>query len=79
AGGVASYTSAIVPAGVQALGSSTLGGPYLAVTGAVVDSQAKTVTVPGAASLQFFRLSSDGPVVITGVEWAGGNLVIRYQ
>ncbi|MBN8247019.1 MAG: hypothetical protein J0L84_06200, partial [Verrucomicrobia bacterium] len=41
AGGVASYTSAIVPAGVQALGSSTLGGPYLAVTGAVVDSQAK--------------------------------------
>jgi len=78
-GGVASYTIAVVPIGVQALGSAALGGPYLPVVGAVVDAQAKTVTVPGTAALQFFRLSSEGPVAITGAEWIGGNLVIRYQ
>jgi len=78
-GGVPSYTSALVSAGVQAWSADTLGGPYTPVAGAVVDPQAKTVTVPGSADRQFFRLSSDAAVSLSGVEWRAGSLVIHYQ
>lgn len=79
AGSAAAYTSAVPPVGVQALGAAVLGSPFVPVAGAVVDGVARTVTVPASGSAQFFRLSSEGSVAITGVEMVGGNLVIRYQ
>ena len=47
--------------------------------GAVVDTQARTVTVPAGGSVQFLRLSSASPITVTSVSLSGGSLVIRYQ
>ncbi len=79
AGGIKAYTSAVAGASIEPIGSVTLNGSYTAVAGAVVDAQAKTVTVPAGGSVQFLRLSSTSPVTITGLSVSGGNLVIRYQ
>ena len=77
--GIKAYTSAVAAASVEALSSPSLNGAFVAVQGAVVDAQNKTVTVPAGASSQFLRLSSGSPITITGVSVSGGNLVIRYQ
>ncbi len=79
AGGIRAYTSAVAAASIEAVGSATLDGSYTPVAGAVVDTQARTVTVPAIGSVQFLRLSSASPVTVTGVSLTGGNLVIRYQ
>ena len=79
AGGIKAYTSAVAAASVEAVGSATLNGSYTAIAGAVVDTQARTVTVPASGSVQFLRLSSASPVTVTGVSLSGGSLVIRYQ
>ncbi|MBM3901651.1 MAG: hypothetical protein FJ379_06120 [Verrucomicrobia bacterium] len=79
AGGIKAYTSARAAASVETVGSATLDGTYMAVAGAVVDTQARTVTVPAGGSVQFLRLSSTSPITVTGVSLSGGSLVIRYQ
>lgn len=79
AGGIAAYTSAAVVPTIQVLGASSLDSPFAPVTGAVVDLQQKTVTVPATAEAQYFRLSSETAPVVSGATLSDGNLVIRYE
>lgn len=67
---------AVAPA-IELVASTTLGGAYTTVTGATIDTTAKTITVakPTAAS-SFYRVKGSSSISITA---SGANLVIKYQ
>lgn len=67
---------AVAPA-IELVSSTTLGGAYTTVTGATIDTTAKTITVakPTAAS-SFYRVKGSSSISITA---SGANLVIKYQ
>ncbi|MFM7101378.1 MAG: hypothetical protein ACKO3N_09420, partial [Verrucomicrobiota bacterium] len=67
---------ATVAPAVQLLSSSTLGGAYSAVAGAVVDAAAKTITVPSPAGTTFYRVSGTSGNVSISV--SGANVTIKY-
>jgi hypothetical protein len=76
AGVVKAYLPILPP---SVLSSATVGGPYTAPAGAVVDTATKTVTVPVSGSMQFYRLSSSSALTIQSITIVGGNVVITYQ
>jgi hypothetical protein len=59
--------------------ASDVAGPYAEAPAAVVDTNAKTVTLPQPASTQFYRLQACAPSRITGITISGTMLVISYQ
>ncbi|MBI2924578.1 MAG: hypothetical protein HYY24_02610 [Verrucomicrobia bacterium] len=54
-------------------------GPFTDEGTAVVDSNARIVTVARPAQTQFYRVRSCGPVKILSVRVEGGNLVLPYE
>ena len=62
----------------QLVSASNVLGPYLD-TPAVVDTNAKTVTLPEPASTHFYRLLACEPSQITGISRSAGMLIINYQ
>lgn len=80
-GAPAAYVSAITASTVSVVAATTLDGSYAPVTGATVDTTAKTIVVPTpSASTQFYRVSnSGGDVTIQGISLVGETVVIRYQ
>ena len=79
-GGIRAYTSAQPPVvAVQLVGSASLDGAYAAVTGAVVDAAAKTITVARPSDTRFFRVSGAAPLTVTGIRLDGENVVIGYR
>lgn len=76
AGAVKAYVPGIPTA---VLSSATVGGPYSARADAVINTAAKTVTVPISGSMQFYRMSSSSAVTIQSITVVGGNAVIKYQ
>jgi hypothetical protein len=59
--------------------SATLGGTYALDGTAVVDRNAKTVTVPITGGAMFYKLNGPSAVTITSVKVAGSNIVLTYQ
>ncbi|MHB8521617.1 MAG: hypothetical protein ACYDH9_12780 [Limisphaerales bacterium] len=53
-------------------------GPYGDNSNAVIDSQAKTITLATPADTQFYRLRACVPLSITGIQLNQGNLVLTY-
>jgi hypothetical protein len=54
-------------------------GTYAGETGASVDTQARTVTIPLPSGTRFYRLRGCAAVRITAIETSGGDLVFRYE
>lgn len=69
------YTS--TGAQVLPLSSATVNGPYTVEHTAVVDQNAKTVTVPLSGAAKFFRLSSPSATTLSA-QVVGSNLVLSY-
>ena len=78
-GGVRAFTTATAPVQVELRGSATLDGSYAAVSGAQVDTDAKTITVPVPTESRFYRVAASGTPTITGIRVVGSNLVISYR
>jgi hypothetical protein len=53
-------------------------GPYADDAGAVIDPQARTITLPTPAGVQFYRLRACVPLTFMGVRIASTNLVLTY-
>ncbi len=80
-GAPAAYSSVVSAPEITLLASTTLGGTYLPVNSAVVDSAAKTINVaiPAVGSIYYRVSSSAGPVTLQQITVAGADLVIRYE
>jgi len=61
------------------LSASSLHGPYVDTPGAVVDPNAKSVTVPAPPDSRFYRLKACDLLRITGISVAGPSLVLNYE
>lgn len=57
--------------------SATVDGAFTADTTAVVDANAKTITIPLGAGKRFYRVS--GNVTLSNTRLSGANLVFNYQ
>jgi hypothetical protein len=79
AGGIRAYTTAVAAPSIQLTGSATLNGTYGAVSGATVDTTAKTVTAPLSGNLQFYKLVSGTALTLTSIRIEGANVVISYR
>jgi hypothetical protein len=62
---------------VLPLSSATVNGPYAVAHNAVVDQNAKTLTVPLSGTAKFFRLSSPSAATLSA-HVVGSNLVLNY-
>jgi hypothetical protein len=62
---------------VLPLSSATVNGPFTVAHNAVVDQNAKTVTVPLSGAAKFFRLSSPSAATLSA-RVVGSNLVLTY-
>lgn len=60
-------------------GAEVVSGPYAAASNAVVDTNAKRITVPLTEGNRFFRISGATAVTIQGIQVQGGSVVISYQ
>jgi len=80
AGSVKAWTAfdAVVEA-IVAESSTNVTGPYAADPAAVVNTSAKTVTVPAGAGNRFFRLRSGTPVTLLSPRIQGGSLVFGWR
>jgi len=54
-------------------------GPYTDAPGQSVDPAAKTITVPGSGSVEFYRIRSGTAIIITRISVSGGNVVITHN
>ena len=68
----------LVPAAVTLRSSAIVNGTYAAEPTAVVDVNARTVTIPAAGAARFYRLEAAVPVKITGLSVTGGTVTIKY-
>ncbi|MBI2924181.1 MAG: hypothetical protein HYY24_00570 [Verrucomicrobia bacterium] len=68
---------ASAPALIELVGSATVSGTYSSVSGATVDSGAKTITVARPAAATFYRVKGVSSRI--SINLSGGNLVIKYQ
>lgn len=60
--------------------AAVITGPFALEAGAIVDAQAKTITIPvGNTSARFFRIDSDTQRKLTTIKLAGNQLTIGYQ
>jgi len=70
-------TGNVAPATVELVASATVNGTYATVSGATIDTAAKSITVPATGSARFVRVK--GSAKITSSAVTGGNLVIKYE
>ena len=71
-------TPTIVPS-VQLYSSTTANGTYTNDLTGVIDTTAKTVTVPKNGKTSFYRLKSSSALKITSITPSGNNIVLKYQ
>ena len=53
-------------------------GPYLDVTNATLDIEARTIAIPLPSSARFYRLSAVSQLSITGLSVSGEQLLLSY-
>ena len=73
---------AFVPAAPPApklFSSATINGTYAEETGAVVDTTAKTITLPVNGATRFYRVGFTSQLTITKLTVSGGNVEVKYQ
>jgi hypothetical protein len=78
AGAIQAYLDVTAPA-VVLQSTAVLGTPFADETSAVVDSGAKTVTVPAAGDVRFYRISGASAVTFRSIQLQGANVVLTYE
>jgi hypothetical protein len=66
------------PTQVELWSSARVEGPYAREAGPSVDLADRSLSIPRWGQARFFRLRGDAPVRMTGLEWRGEDVVIRY-
>ena len=81
-GGLALNYMVFVPAAPalpKLYSSATVNSGYAEETSAVVDTNAKTITVARSSGARFYRIAYASQLTITSLTFAGGNVVLKYQ
>jgi hypothetical protein len=68
----------LVPAQVTVQSSPVVTGPYADDPTATVNAAMRTITIPKAGPIRFYRLAAIAPVNIAGASLAGGTVTITY-
>ncbi|MEK7686294.1 MAG: hypothetical protein AAB466_12820 [Verrucomicrobiota bacterium] len=80
ASAIKAFRNAIAPAAIKVESSAALKGTFAEDTAAVVDTTARTITIPlKADAARFYRLNSDERTRITSSKIVGGNVVLEYE
>jgi len=77
--GLAMNYVALVPAAPQLLSAAAVNDVFTLETCVLVDAEAKKITVPQRDSTRFYRILWTQPVRITGIAFAGENVILNYQ
>jgi hypothetical protein len=64
---------------LQLLSAATVNGPFTEESGATVNAETKTITVPRSGDARYYVISSQPQARITNVETSGANLVLQYE
>lgn len=64
---------------LQLLSSPTVNGPYTEESGATLNAETKTITVPRSGDSRYYVISSQPQTRITSVATSGANLVLQYE
>jgi len=78
AGVIKAYDPNAVPP-VILQSSTTVGGTYTTDPSAIIDTNAKTVTVTASESTRFYRLGSTSALTITTITKNGTTILLKYQ
>ncbi len=69
----------LVPAAPQLYSSATVNGTYTPELSVLVNTGAKTITVPQSGTMRFYRVGWTSALTISGVTLSGPNVVLTYQ
>lgn len=64
---------------IRVVSSETIDGAYTTPAGAVIDTSARTVTVPKSGAARFYRIQTLNPVTITRIRIEGNNVLLDYR
>ena len=67
------------PGGPVVQSAAAVTGPYADAANAIVDPNAKTITLPRSQRSAFYRLSAGSQLRVTGIRITDVNVVISYQ
>lgn len=67
------------PAAPKLYSSLNVNTGYAEETGAVVDTNAKTITVARSSGARFYRIAYTSQLTITSLSFSGNNVVLKYQ
>jgi hypothetical protein len=74
---VKAYMSINAPA-IELRSSTVVTGPYRPDATAIIDDNAKTITIPLAAGNHFYQIAATGALRITSTQISGQSLVLKY-
>jgi hypothetical protein len=66
----------MVQAPIAVLSCDTVNGTYTAETGAVIDVNARTITIPKSGNTRFYRIGSNVPIAIKSISASGANVIL---
>lgn len=64
---------------IRLASSSAVTGPYTFDSAAVVDPQAKTITVPASGDTRFYQVNAPWRLRLTGISITGGVVTMTYE
>jgi sulfur carrier protein ThiS len=76
---IKAYTSLAAAGIVLESASSLAPSSFAAESGAVVDTNAKTVTVARSGNQRFYRLQTTSALTIDSIQISGGNVILNYH
>ena len=78
-GGIASYITFNAVPVVTVESSGTVDGTYTIESAAVVNTTAKTASIPQSTGTRFFRIRSDAVLHIKAIQATAGTVVLTYE
>ena len=78
-GAIKAYLDVVPAPAVKVQSSTTVAGGYADDAAAVIDTNAKRITLPLSGGTRFYRLVGASALTITSVQVQGANLIMTYQ
>jgi hypothetical protein len=75
----ADMTPAAAASPLELQSAAEVGGPYATATGQSVDPVNQVITVSKSGEMQFYRISGDAAVTITGIRISNNDVIINYN
>ena len=77
---IKAYRTVTLAPALRLESAATVTGPFALETGAVVDAQARTITLPlSANAVRFFRINADVQKKFSTIRITGNQIIIGYQ